>query len=305
MNTKRNENIRTCGLDDPFECEKVVQNIYYNYTHEVLDCNKKYIIRGYDKQSQLKIMSQTLLNEKISFQSDIEIDGIKFDFWLIHTPVLIQLYSSKVDSQYYCDIARKNNFLCYVVFPFDNIKKFVKSLQYKWMLNSNELQTKIITAEEAQQFYRKYSLYQLNTKHSINIGMLRRNDIILCGSFAIQSLEPGLWTTTGLCNKFHYSVDSGYEKILNFFISRYDPKIIQSFIDTSKSNGSAMRYLGFSQVEYINPIKIFTKNKAGLSLGYIQSITHQKEDEIIQMMKLSSYNMINSCEFLKMELKLA
>ena len=67
------------------------------------------------------------------------------------------------------------------------------------------------------------------------------------------------WEIVCAEHRFGYNIYNGYMKIFNYFLDKYTPDKVIGYSDYSKSNGELLEELGFDQIDYILPNKIWSK----------------------------------------------
>ena len=296
---KKNSFIQSIGLNNPYYSEKIINNLYYNYTHKVTNTNSSYIVRPLTVENNKARFMKYLMNEHIPFQSDIYVDDCCFDFFILNSEFIIQLVNSHkpIDVSHYNSVATKHNLQCYFIFDFDRYETFVKSLISRYTIPISDVVITQIDYDTATKFYNRYSLYYTDLKYAINIGLVKNNKVVSCISFKIVDAAINNWQIVSICSKFHYDVVSGYSKILEYFRSHFDPSMIVATVDLSKSNGLMFSSLGFKLDKHIKEERIYTQYKSGLSESLIKFILNIAENEISDMMQSLNYNVVTNCGY--------
>lgn len=293
---KKNTFIQSMGLNDPAHAVTTIKNIYYNYTHNVVDTNSAYTIRPLTSSFNKCRFAKLLNHENIPFQSDVYVEGLCFDFLLIYTEFLVKIVTSidNIDIKKYNDVAAKNNLQCYFLYDFDKYDCFAKSLVNRYTVSSEEIDIKQVSNSDAIKFYNKFSLYHADLAYCINIAAIRNNSIISCMSFRLVDLSSNTWSIANMCNKYHYSILDGNKLLLQNFIQSYSPDNISAMSDLSKSNGMSLYHLGLRIVSELPAEKIYTKYKCGISYSLIKDVLNISDTDIEDMMAKENYIPVNN-----------
>lgn len=295
-NKKKNTFIQSMGLNDPAHAVTAIKNIYYNYTHNVVDTNSAYTIRPLTSSFNKCRFAKLLNHENISFQSDVYVEGLCFDFLLIYTEFLVKIVTSidNIDIKKYNNVAAKNNLQCYFLYDFDKYDCFAKSLVNRYTISSEEIDIKQVSNSDAIKFYNKFSLYHADLSYCINIAAIRNNSILACMSFRLADLSSNSWVIANICNKYHYSIINGNKLLLQSFIQSYSPDSISAMSDLSKSNGMSLYHLGLKLKHEIPSENIYTKYKCGISHSLIKDVLHVPDNIIEDMMIKDNYNVVHN-----------
>lgn len=129
-------------------------------------------------------------------------------------------------------------------------------------------------------------------RSSIKIGLFFENDLVSVMTFnnleGRKRMLEDEWNLSRFCNKKNMNVIGGASKLLNFFISKYNPKRIISYADKDWSNGSLYNKIGFNFVSESNPdykyvIKNKRRNKAGFKKSNLK--TNLSESDFMKNIK--------------------
>ena len=231
---------------------------------------------------------------------DIKIDGtnilIEVDPSYTHS-LIKNHWGTCIDMNYHINktnLANQNGYQCYHIFDWDNQVAFVKSLIKKYCISQKDCILKELNLKETTEFIKKFSLYKYDSSKTINIGITRNDKILEMMSFQILD---NIAYIIGIFSKFHYSVQSGYASILEYFIDKYNITKIIGKIDKAKSNGDILKSLNFSFVEYQKPEIIWSHNKSAISNSYILDTTSLSEDLIWSMMIENKYLPVPTCGY--------
>ena len=133
------------------------------------------------------------------------------------------------------------------------IKQYLKSI----ICNADKLyarQTTIkeITSQEAKLFENEYHL-QGYTTSSINIALQYEDETIGLMTFGKPRFNKNYeYELIRLCYKSNIAVVGGSEKMLKYFIDKYNPQSIISYCDLSKFDGNVYSRLGFdTNISYL------------------------------------------------------
>ena len=294
---KKNSYIQSMGLNVPKSSEQVIKNIYYNYTHKVIDTNSSYSTRELTADFNKRRFIKELNKENILYQSDVYVNDLVFDFRILNSMFCIKLVNSNdpIDVITYNNVAAMHNIQCYFVYDFDNYAKFVKALMGKYYIESDDVTCGNVDNSEAKRFYDKFSLYDIDLDYSISIGLKRNGSLVSCMTFHMVNIEDNTWKLSNFCSKAHYVVRNGSAVMMDYFIQNYDPKSIVSITDLTKSSGDMMQNLGFKFISHIDSDVIYTRYKCGISHNYIKYILPEVSDrDICDMMLNHEYKMVRN-----------
>ena len=127
------------------------------------------------------------------------------------------------------------------------IKEIFDSKISSDFLNANHIQGNVGSKHKIGLFYNN-ELVSLMT-----FGKLRKN----LGSIGNETD----YELIRFCNKLNTNVVGGASKLFNFFIKKYNPKIIISYSDRRWNNGNLYEKLGFKFIRYSKPNYFYLKDK--------------------------------------------
>ena len=117
------------------------------------------------------------------------------------------------------------------------------------------------------------------------------------------------WELTRFCNKLNTSIIGGASRLLNHFISEYNPNIITSFASNDISNGGLYKTLGFEKEDisssywYVDKKSLKRYHRSRFSKSELSKMgyTEGTEEEI---MKKLPYHKIYDCGHTRYKLSL-
>lgn len=89
----------------------------------------------------------------------------------------------------------------------------------------------------------------LNSK--INLGLYYNEELV--SILTLNSLGDDKYELIQFCNKLNHNVIDGLPKLLNYFVGKYNPKEIISFIDIRWNNETSFKELGFELIDRTEP----------------------------------------------------
>ena len=300
---KKNTYLYSCGLDNEKSIQ-AIRNIYFNYTHKVVDTNSSYMTRFISHEDNINRLKKELDEESIQYQSNLKIDDAKYEIRILHSNILIAIQSSstnpKLESiQHQSSIARDNEMLCHHLYDWNNYTHFVKSLQSRYEIKDYVIEQ--IKSDESDRFTKKFNPNNINSRYTISIGARRtdtpKRDLIMMMSFRLSDDSSYEWLITQMSTKPHYVIEDGYRQIFETFVNMYDPRSIRSILDKSKSSGIMMKYLQFQLINELPSQTIWSQYKSAISTQNIKTVLDIADDEISQMMSGTSYLPVPDCGY--------
>ena len=70
------------------------------------------------------------------------------------------------------------------------------------------------------------------------------------------------WELTRVCNKKDYNIVGASQKQFYYFVNKFNPKSILSYVDRRYYNGEIQKELGFELTKTIKPTKLVLLNKS-------------------------------------------
>lgn len=128
----------------------------------------------------------------------------------------------------------------------------------KNVIGARECKLKIITDQEAKNFFNKNHVLGLGIKPKINIGLFYNTELVSVMSFnniKVNKTNKKLFVDNNLnnsyelvrfCNKIDYSIIGGAKKLFNYFIKNYIPRYILTYSDYNLGNGKIYKQLNFT-----------------------------------------------------------
>lgn len=159
-------------------------------------------------------------------------------------------------------IAQKHGYRCIHLWDWDSIPRFLKSLVVKNVIYFHD-EPKELTHEVADDFISRYSMYSIpnDIRRTIFIGIYYKTKLICMMGFRNVDIILKKWEIVCVEHRFGYNIYNGYIKIFTYFLDKYKPNSIIGYADYSKSNGELLEELGFNQIDYTLPNKIWSKGR--------------------------------------------
>lgn len=118
-------------------------------------------------------------------------------------------------------------------------------IQEPKMLYARNLIAKDITNNEAQEFQNKYHL-QNGINSNVNIGLFDNDELVSTMSFSTPRFNSEFqYEITRYCTKSGVGIVGGAEKLFKYFVTKYNPYSILTYVDISKFTGNVYPKLGF------------------------------------------------------------
>lgn len=144
----------------------------------------------------------------------------------------------------------------------EHTKNIIKNILINKTKHVNIIQSKDIVIQKLKiqnykQFLDKYNLYG-STPTDINIGCFYNDNLI--GVMTFKSIND-TYELKRVCFKFGIVVINGVETMFTYFVNRYKPIIISTYVDISKFTGNVYTKLGFKVQEITKPNYVWYNNK--------------------------------------------
>lgn len=126
---------------------------------------------------------------------------------------------------------------------------------YKNIINSDNLEIKILNNTEVKDFIKINSMYDYK-KSDVNIGLLYNNEIYSLVSFKKYYKS---YKILNYCTKNYFKIINGYNKIFNFFKqkNKFNNVIV---CDIRDFNDDIFTDMGFHIIKYTEPNTNYIKN---------------------------------------------
>jgi hypothetical protein len=159
------------------------------------------------------------------------------------------------------DLCHEKNIKLYHVFEDDwnfkneivksNILKILNIKNYKIIFDDCEIK-EIKNSKLIINFLNNNSLNKY-VKSGINIGIFYKNELINLMSFRKEYNLQDIYLLNNICSKLNINIIKGEEKIMNYFIEKYKPKKIITYVDYGFYDKKLYNKIGFVYEEKIKP----------------------------------------------------
>ena len=148
-----------------------------------------------------------------------------------------------------------------------------------------------------------------NDRSNIKIGLFYDKELVSVMTFnkleGRKKMGNNDWNLSRFCNKLNTNVIGGASKLLNYFVTKYDPRRLISYADKDWSIGQLYYILGFENISETNPdYKYIIYNKRKHKQNFKKS--NLKLDELTtesSFMKNNGFYKIWDCGKIKIEKK--
>lgn len=233
-----------------------------------------------------------------------EVSGYELDIYIPSRRIAIEFNGSYWHSELYKDrmyhqtksitALRDGISVLHIFEPEWSGKTKVKIVEYiKDILTEHseiivDLDIRTISDEEIINFLDEYHIQEAVTGE-ICIGAFHNNELVTVMAFDKNDTTERQYELISACWKSSRYALIGGSKILNYFISAFNPKSIISYVDISKLSGSTYEDLGFKCVGVTDPdyywYNIYNKN-----------IITECENQILNIIGVEGTNTHDSCE---------
>lgn len=271
-----------CAIHNIFTINKdVLKNrISYGIENVCTECNsvskqisiKENEIRFFiENELNIKTDKIKIDNKEIDiYLSDFQL-GIEFDGLYWHSNIFL-------DENYHLvktELAKKNNIMLLHVFEDEWLhkKEIVKSIiksklgLYEQKIHIDECIIEDVADNESIEDFLNKNHIQGFVKCKINIGIYYNNVLVSIMGFNKKNerSEDNDYELLKYSNKLNMLIIGGIDEQLNYFIKKYNPKSILTFVDRRYNDGGLYEKLGFEFMENTKPnhwyFKRSTNNK--------------------------------------------
>ena len=128
-------------------------------------------------------------------------------------------------------------------------------------IGARKTEIKIISFREAYEFFQTNHLQGGVLGSRVHIGLFLNAQLISCTSFGVpRNNKKYEWELFRFATLANYSVVGGFARMLNFFITNYNPQNICTYADRQISDGNIYLQNGFELVSISKPSYFYFKN---------------------------------------------
>lgn len=198
------------------------------------------------------------------------------------------------------------------MFKKDIVKSIIKTHLniYDLELNSSNCSIQEIDNITCEEFLKNNHIkYAIN--NTIRIGLYYNDNLVSVMTIReIKNLKHN-YEILRYCDKLNIKVNGSLENMINYFITKYKPKSITTYIDRRYSNGKEYFNLNFIHIQNIKPLYYYFKDREYIlyhsSLFNKEKLINDGYDPNkteSEIMKERKYMKIYDCGHMKFELKL-
>jgi hypothetical protein len=204
--------------------------------------------------------------------------GVEFDIFLPKLKIAFEYNGLYWHSELFKD---KDYHLNKTEIAEKNGIKLIHIFEDDWFFKENIVKSKIINLlDKSQQLcIEKCEIKEVNDNKlveeflnknyihgyfnsGIDIGLFYSNELISLMIFKVNGEEmKNDYEMICFCDKLFYTITGGIEQMFKYFINKYKPDNIISYVDRSWSNGSSFKQLGFMLDCKMEPDYYYFKNK--------------------------------------------
>ena len=143
---------------------------------------------------------------------------------------------------------------------YNKITNYIKSILDidTTRIYARKCEVKEISSKEAKEFLNKYH-FQNYASSSIKLGLYYNDNLVEVMTFGKPRFNKNYeYELIRLCTSSSYKVIGGSQKLLKYFLNKYNPKSIVSYCDISKFSGEVYEKLGFTFIENTKPNYVWT-----------------------------------------------
>lgn len=239
------------------------------------------------KEILLRKDRKILKGQEIDLYSEEHKIGIEFngDYW----------HSDKFkDKNYHCNkskLAQEKGVFLFHIFEYEWYNEHIKKLIIaklnqlfkinQTIISADTCSIKEVTLKDKDIFLQNYCL-QGSDNSSVCLGLYFNNELIFLMTFIKSNQE--YWELSRYCCKNNYIVLNGANKVFNYFLRTYNPKLIFSFTNIAKENGDVQKSLGFIVNKILKPEYCLTNETITLTQEFCK-LNNIKIDADLKYMK--------------------
>lgn len=229
------------------------------------------IKQSHNQGTTLELFIRNLLdNYNIKYETNNRsiLDGKELDIYIPSKNIAIECngcyWHSRKVADYHINkyiLCKKNNIQLVTIWEDQVIRtpEIVKSIIlsklgiYKYKIGARNCQVATITSKEANEFLSRNHI-QGSTNHQFRFGLFHNSELVGVMTFNKRSklsgsknLKEGSYELNRFCSKLNTQIVGGADKLLKYFIKKYNPNEIVSFSSNDISSGELYNRIGFKQ----------------------------------------------------------
>lgn len=220
------------------------------------------------------------------------ISNVNYDIYIPDKKTVIsvcptQVYSAfAIDNPKYfaikSDLAIASGYRCIILYDFDNYNAIAQSLINPiYKISAHKCKVAAVDIPTAYSFANMYSLTEYRPKRSdIAYGLFNSENkliMIMCiCNYCIKNIGSANQQICIVASDPDYQIYGGMAKLMNTFISEYNPAIIRFVLDRGKYTGNILSKLGISFIRTKIPTLLLSKDRDFVEVYASNSYQNQK-----------------------------